>query len=230
MAITINWATKVINVPQVDLTDLGGGLYELNVNTFRLTLKDLEDDEAGIPFLRTHNHNTQVTVGGVTLSRVIEIINGYTITFQDTGSPYTVKCTGANHNIGDVKTVNQVSLIVGNTAGLITVTSGSGVTEQDKLDIVDRIWDEIRTGHATAGSFGQYTLAELSANGRHAVVDELNAETYDTRTFSEIMKDLLSMAAGRIVEDPDSTYTFYERDNTTPRYVLTKTGNERVRS
>jgi hypothetical protein len=38
-------------------------------------------------------------------------------------------------NLGDVKTVNHVSIIIGNSAGLIVVATGSGVTEQDKLDI-----------------------------------------------------------------------------------------------
>ena len=32
MAISINWATKVINIPQDYLTDLGGGVYELYLN------------------------------------------------------------------------------------------------------------------------------------------------------------------------------------------------------
>lgn len=128
MAISINWETQVITIPQADLTYLSPGLYELDVDVLRLALKDIEDGEEGIAFPDTHRHNTEVTLAGVTYARTFEIINGYTVTFQDTGSPYTVKCIGANHNIGDVKNVNQVSLIVGNSAGLITVASGSGLS------------------------------------------------------------------------------------------------------
>ena len=117
MAISVNWLTRVINVPQADLTFISGSLYELDVDAFRLTLKDLEDNEEGILFQDTHQHNTEVTVGGVTLARVFEIINDYTVTFED--GQYTVRCVSANHNISDVKNVNQVSLIIGNTAGLI---------------------------------------------------------------------------------------------------------------
>ena len=76
-------------------------------------------------FPSTHNHNSPVTVGGVTLSRVLEIINGYTVTFEATGSPWTARVVGANHNLGDVKTVNHVSLIVGNSAGLIAVNTAA---------------------------------------------------------------------------------------------------------
>ena len=97
MAISINWPTGVISVPKADMTLVQSTpieIRELNINTFRLTLKDLEDNESGITFLRTHNHNTIVTVGGVTLARVVEIINGYTVTFEN-GS-YAVNLVGAN--------------------------------------------------------------------------------------------------------------------------------------
>jgi len=141
VAISINWETQVITIPQADLTYLSPGLYELDVDVLRLALKDIEDGEEGIAFPDTHRHNTEVTLAGVTYARTFEIINGYTVTFQDTGSPYTVKCIGANHNIGDVKNVNQVSLIVGNSAGLITVASGSGlsVEQSDMLEALAKI-------------------------------------------------------------------------------------------
>lgn len=143
MAISINWGTKVITVPQADLALVSAGLYSLDVNVLRLALKDLEDNADGMTFDDTHKHNTEVTISGVTLARVFQIINGYTITFQDTGTPYTVRCVGANHNIGDVKNVNQVSLIIGNAAGLIATVSGSGVTSQDKTDIIAGVWSHI---------------------------------------------------------------------------------------
>lgn len=38
---------------------------------------------------------------------------------------------------------------------IIQVVSGSGVTEQDKLDIADRVWDEAASAHLTAGSMGE---------------------------------------------------------------------------
>jgi len=129
---TINWVTKVITIPQSFLTFISGSLYELDVNELRLVLKDIEDDE-GIPFPDTHRHNTQVLLSGVTYARTFEIINGYTVTFEN--GNYSVRCVGANHNLADVKNVNYVSLIVGNSAGLITVSSGSGLSteEHDQL-------------------------------------------------------------------------------------------------
>ena len=128
MAISIDWATKVINIPQDYLTNLGGGIYELNVNTFRLDLRDIEDNEDGIPFQYTHVHNTEVTLGGLTLSRVVEIIAPYTITFED--GQYAVNLVGANNNIADRTNVNQVSVRASNSAGMVTVNSGSGLTAE----------------------------------------------------------------------------------------------------
>lgn len=132
--ISVNWGTKVIFVPQADLTFVSAGLYELNVNTFRLALKALEDDPTGIPYPDTHRHNTEVTLSGITYARIVEIINGYTITFEETGSPYTVRLVGANHNITDVTNYGTVSLVSTNSAGLQVVTSGSGLSvEQDAI-------------------------------------------------------------------------------------------------
>lgn len=170
MAISINWATKVITIPQADLTALGGGLYELDVDAFRLALKDIEDSEEGVSFPDTHRHNTEVTLSGVTYARTFEIVNGYTVTFQDTGSPYTVKCVGANHNLADVKNVNQVSLIIGNSAGLISVSSGSGlsVDQADMLAALAKIHGLVigspLTVSATARAAGgvEQTIAEAA--------------------------------------------------------------------
>lgn len=124
MAVSVNWTTRIITVPQADLTFLGGVIYQLDVDALRLELKALEDDE-GMPFLDTHRHNTEVVLSGVTYARTVEIINNYRIEFEN-GS-YTVSATGANHNIGDVMVPNNVSLIVNNSAGLQGV---SGLTDE----------------------------------------------------------------------------------------------------
>ena len=139
MAISIDWGTKVIFVPKADLTPLGGNLYELDVNDFRLELKDIEDSVEGMAHPDTHRHNTEVTLAGVTYARSIEIINGYTVEFEDDGTPaghYVVSCVGANHNLADVKVANGTSLIIGNSAGLIVSETGtSGLTPDEAADL-----------------------------------------------------------------------------------------------
>jgi len=124
VAVSVDWATKVITIPQADLTLVSGTTYQYDVDEFRLALKDLEDDQEGIPFLDTHQHNTEVTIGGVTYARTFEIINGYTVEFED--GQYGVTLFGANHNIGDVLVRNQVSVLIQNSAGLIVTVNSSG--------------------------------------------------------------------------------------------------------
>lgn len=138
----INWLTKVITIPIIDLTHDSGTLYLLNTNDLRKWLKDIEDSEEGIAYLDTHRHNTEVTVAGITYARTIEIINGYSITFED--GQYSVILSGSNNNVWDIANgilnQNQVQVIPTNSAGLQTVVSGSGVTEQDKTDIATAVW------------------------------------------------------------------------------------------
>jgi hypothetical protein len=144
MAITINWPTGVISVPKADMTLVSSSPFEireLDINTFRLRLKDLEDDAEGQPWPTTHNHNTTISVGGVTLARVVEIINGYTVTFEN-GS-YAVNLVGANSNIGDVVNLNSVSVRASNSAGLT------------ELNLAASVWDELVAGHLTAGTTGK---------------------------------------------------------------------------
>jgi len=137
MAVSINWATREITIPKADLTLVTGSLYELDTDALRLELKDIEDSEEGIPFPDTHRHNTEVTVAGVTYARVIEIINGYSLTFED--GQYSVRLAGSNNNFFDVENgilnQNQVQVIPGNAAGLIVRSIGSGLNteEHDKL-------------------------------------------------------------------------------------------------
>ena len=121
MAITIDWGTRVIYIPRNDLTLIQSSpveIRELNLNWFRLQLKDLEDSEEGMIFPDTHRHNTEVSLGGLTFARVIEIINDYTLLFED--GQYAVNLVGANSNVGDRVNVNQVSVRSANSAGLIS--------------------------------------------------------------------------------------------------------------
>ena len=119
MAISIDWDTRVIFVPKNDLTLIQSTpteIRELDLNWFRHQLKDIEDSEEGMVNPDTHRHNTEVSISGLTLARVIEIINGYTVTFEN--GQYAVNLIGANSNIGDVVNVNQVSVRSNNSAGM----------------------------------------------------------------------------------------------------------------
>ena len=159
MAISVDPSTFIISIPKTDLTLVSGTIYQLDTNWFRLALKAWEDDGdgtiGGITFLKTHTHNTEVTVAGVTYARTVEILPPYSVEFED--GQYTVILQGSNNNIFDVAggilEQNQVQVIPTNAAGLIV--AGSGVTAGDLDDIADAVWDEAAADHTAAGSTGE---------------------------------------------------------------------------
>lgn len=133
MAITIAWGSRIISIPRNDLALIQATpteIRQLDLNVFRLTLKDLEDDEAGMAYPTTHIHNPEVIISGVTFSRQVILINGYTVTFED--GQYAVNLVGANSNVADFTNVNSVSIRPQNSAGLVTTSTASSAltTEQ----------------------------------------------------------------------------------------------------
>lgn len=139
MAVSIDWANKVINIPKADTLLISAGppeIRQLDIDLFRKDLNALQAGENGMPFETTHTHNQPVTVGGVTLARVVEIINGYTLTFED--GQYAVNLVGANSNLADVTNVNQVSIRSANSAGLTfseEINAQSFINGQVTLDV-----------------------------------------------------------------------------------------------
>jgi len=204
MAISVNWATKVITVPRADMPLIQSSPFEvrqLNLDDFRMALKNLEDNEEGIPFLDTHRHNTEVSVGGVVLAMVIEIINGYTITFED--GQYAVNLVGANSNIVDVVNINQVSLRSFNSAGLQIVSVGSGLTTEEH----DRL---MATAVETGGKLEDVEDAVSTAN----------ANILDLLSDLGFVKDI---EGGKWEIDGDEMI-FYRADNLTEvaRFTITR--------
>lgn len=136
MAITVDYSTKVITIEQSDLTLISGTLYELDTDAFRLALHSIQDSEEGIWADTMFVHNTEVTVAGTTFARTIEIINGYSVQFED--GQYSVRLSGSNNNLFDVEAgilvQNQVQVIAQNSAGLQTVnTSGTVAPTQQEI-------------------------------------------------------------------------------------------------
>ena len=131
--ITIDWGELIIHVQKVDMTLVQSTpteVRELDLNQFHLTLKTLEATDEGMSYPATHTNNAPVNVGGVLLARVLELINEYTVTFED--GIYAVNLVGANSNVGDNVNLNSVSIRSTNSAGLVQVnTGGSGLSSEE---------------------------------------------------------------------------------------------------
>jgi hypothetical protein len=70
---------------------------------------------------------------------VIEIINDYTVTFED--GQYAVNLVGANSNIADRVNVNQVSVRAANSAGLVQTKEieHSSFNDRVTIDVVNGV-------------------------------------------------------------------------------------------
>ena len=141
MPVTIDPATKVVTVTKDFLVPLGGTLYSLNTETFRATMNALLDDEEYIWMPDWATRNAPVTVAGVTLAQTIEMINGYSLTFDDSSGTdaYSVRLDGSNNNLFDIQNgilnQNLVQVIPTNSAGL---TYSKEVEDQSFTD--SRVW------------------------------------------------------------------------------------------
>ena len=131
MTISIDWGQKIIHIEKEDLTFVQSTpeTWELDLDDFRLALKALESSPAGMPYPKTHNHNTETQLAGITFARMITILEPYTITFED--GQYAVNLVGANSNLADKVNLNQVSVRSQNSAGLIGGAEGIAETLLD---------------------------------------------------------------------------------------------------
>ena len=117
MAYQVDYITGVVFIPQADLIFLEIGKYKLDLDEFRRKCRDLEADTAnGLSYPPIVEYNPVVDTGDVLLARVVLIINGYTVTFED--GQYAVLFDGANTNIHNFTNVNQVSVRPNNSTGL----------------------------------------------------------------------------------------------------------------
>lgn len=127
MAITIDYSDDttpqyIINVPKADTTLVQltpTEVRELDINDLRLALLDLMDDPQGMAYPTSHSHVAPITVSGVDLARVLEILDPFALLFED--GLYNVNIIGGNSNVSDKTIKNQVGLNTANSAGLASL-------------------------------------------------------------------------------------------------------------
>jgi len=235
--ITIDWPTGVITIPQNYLSVIGANLYELDANQFRLDLLDLEDSEDGMIWPHIYNHNTEVVLAGVTYARSIEIINGYTITFED--GQYAVNIVGANTNFADITNVNQVSIRTANSAGLITVAGGGG-SGPSASAIATAVWDRLLSAHTNPLTMGgmvnvlntrttnTYNLLngvdfklDLNIAKTDIVLEDIDSVMSSLQMAIEIINGILKYNKNRTkINNSTKTLTVYDDDGVTPLQIF----------
>jgi len=156
MPLQIDWGNKIIQITSPTVSVDGQVLH------------DFIEDEMAAPrglseeaILQPEGKITDPTNPTVK-SQIILVVNSpWQIQFWQ-GSGYTrifgAKIVGGLNDqpLKATGLAGDISVLESPVDGLTVVKeTGSGVTEQDKLDIADKVWDEIASGHIAAGSMGQ---------------------------------------------------------------------------
>ena len=125
--LTVDWPNKVIFIPKSYLSPgANPSAFLLDINNLHLDLRHLEETQ-GMAYPQTHEHNTAVEISGVNIARVVRIINGYSVTFEE--GAYSVNLSGGNSNISDVANFNTVRVNSNNTAGLQVVETRAPLSD-----------------------------------------------------------------------------------------------------
>lgn len=124
---SVNFLTKVVTITKADtvLVSSSPDVRSLDVTTLWQTLVDIQDDVGSMTYPDIVSNIPPFTVAGTTFARVVQIINGYTLTFED--GPYAVNIVGGNSNAADVNNKNQVSVNTANSAGFVQAAGDTAV-------------------------------------------------------------------------------------------------------
>jgi len=92
-------------------------------------------------------------------------------------------------------------------------------TAPTAAEVADAVWDELKSGHATSGSFGE-TLQEIvgsAADNASAVWDAIAASHVAAGSFGQELRDLYwAQYNRRKVDSVAKTEAIYQDDNVTP--------------
>lgn len=167
-----------------------------------------------------------------------------TLTLSGTNDAFILDCrsgiVGSTKPIIDFNSSGS-GLVIRNYNGGIDFRNKSG-SENISCDFnsvnID-IQDTVTGGNIDLRGVGVWSNEDTYAGGitvvnelisNEGIISELNSTTYDGKSYSLIVRELLAMANGRIVESSPGVFDFYEQDNATIAFTLTKSGSERTRS
>lgn len=127
---------------------------EVTIQELVNTIRDWEDETPALNYNKVIDAVGKADLGaGVVSGIILTLGNEWRIKFwngvvQGIIKDGTIVPTSGYNGNPIESTGGNDSIIVLNQIGGVITQVGSGVTEQDKLDIADRVWDESKSGHS----------------------------------------------------------------------------------
>lgn len=137
MALTFDYASKLIGVPQVDAQPL---TIQALVNAIRTE----EASERGIANDQILDATGKADIGGGVLTGITAALrSSWKLNF--TAGAYQAVVDGGNlaDGLNRVNNTGSPQVLLRMSVATTLAVSGSGVTAQDKQDIIDGVWDKV---------------------------------------------------------------------------------------
>jgi hypothetical protein len=194
-----------------------GGFAEVNASTmpgvYRLDLPDAvvaagADDVTVVVRGASGTNGAVMTIklssGGLTAAQTAQaVLDAVASTHNNIGSigafiqdksGYSLSTPQSFSTTGSVGSVagNVTGNVVGTVGGVVGNITGSVATVANPDNIIDGVWDEQRTGHTAAGSFGEKLQTNALADEMLArdLGSGLNAGTAEERTVRSALRAL----------------------------------------
>ena len=194
-----------------------GGFAEVNASTmpgvYRLDLPDAAvaagaDDVTVVVRGASGTNGAVMTIklssGGLTAAQTAQaVLDAVASTHNNIGSigafiqdksGYSLATSQSFNTTGSVGSVagNVTGNVVGTVGGVVGNITGSVATVANPDNIIDGVWDEQRTGHTAAGSFGEKLQTNALADEMLArdLGSGLNAGTAEERTVRSALRAL----------------------------------------
>jgi len=184
MSLLLDWSTKVITIPKIELTLVSGTHYTITVDYWWQLLREANYDADGVVFDTMYNSIAPTS----STPRIVEVINGYTAQFEN--GLYSVEFINGNTNFRDVEIKNTVSVGTNNTTVFIdpTFLEAGVFNGQVVVDIVNGFAGTSKTGdggiigtsQTPSGNFADAkTIADFRGIKKFLVVNSATINTVD---------------------------------------------------
>lgn len=221
MPLTIDWNLSLIKITSPTTSVDGQVLHDFIEDQMATPVGKLYGD-----IIQPEGKIEDPTNPGV-FSQIIIVLNSpWQIQFW-AGSGYTrifgAKIVGglADEVMKATGAAGDITVLESPVDGL-TVVSGSGITEQDKLDIADRVLDETLSEHQTGGSLGEFLQVAitdiLGITGENVVWSNIQHDSNSNMTAARITQ-YTDQGLGTVRKQWDITAT-YDGDSELTGYQM----------